>query len=109
MKDNFFQNVYEVVELIPEGRWTSYGAIAHYLGARGSARMVGWAMNNAHGIPGLPAHRVLNRQGMLTGKHHFKPPESMQARLEMEGLSVKNDRIVNAKDSFWDPSMELEL
>jgi methylated-DNA-protein-cysteine methyltransferase-like protein len=109
VKDNFFQNVYEVVELIPEGRWTSYGAIAHYLGAKGSARMVGWAMNNAHGIPGLPAHRVLNRQGMLTGKHHFKPPESMQTRLEMEGLKVKNDRIVNADASFWDPAMELEI
>ena len=109
MKDNFFQNVYDVVQLIPEGRWTSYGAIAHYLGAKGSARMVGWAMNNAHGIPGLPAHRVLNREGMLTGKGHFKPPESMQARLEVEGLLVKNDRVVNATSSFWDPTVELEL
>ena len=109
MKDNFFQNVYDVVQLIPEGRWTSYGAIAHYLGAKGSARMVGWAMNNAHGIPGLPAHRVLNREGMLTGKGHFKPPESMQARLEVEGLHVKNDRVVNATSSFWDPTVELEL
>ena len=109
MKDNFFQNVYDVVQLIPEGRWTSYGAIAHYLGAKGSARMVGWAMNNAHGIPGLPAHRVLNREGMLTGKGHFRPPESMQARLEAEGLLVKNDRVVNATSSFWDPTVELEL
>ena len=109
MKDNFFQNVYDVVQLIPEGRWTSYGAIAHYLGAKGSARMVGWAMNNAHGIPGLPAHRVLNREGMLTGKGHFRPPESMQARLEVEGLLVKNDRVMNATSSFWDPTVELEL
>jgi methylated-DNA-protein-cysteine methyltransferase-like protein len=109
MKDNFFQNVYDVVQLIPKGRWTSYGAIAHYLGAKGSARMVGWAMNNAHGIPGLRAHRVLNREGMLTGKGHFRPPESMQARLEVEGLLVKNDRVMNAASSFWDPTVELEL
>jgi len=109
MKDNFFQNVYDVVQLIPEGRWTSYGAIAHYLGAKGSARMVGWAMNNAHGIAGLPAQRVLNRTGMLTGKIHFRPPESMQARLEMEGLNVENDEVVDAAHSFWDPSAELEL
>jgi len=107
MKSNFFDDVYEVVKLVPEGRWTSYGAIAHYLGTKGSARMVGWAMNNSHGIPDIPAHRVLNRNGSLTGKAHFTPPESMQQRLEMEGLKVMKDRVVNAEDSFWDPNKEL--
>lgn len=109
MKANFFHDVYEVVKLIPAGRWTSYGAIAHYLGAKGSARMVGWAMNNAHGMPDVPAQRVLNREGRLTGKAHFTPPEIMQQLLEQEGLIIKNDQVVRAKDSFWDPSVELEL
>ena len=81
MNSNFFEDVYEVVKLIPKGRWTSYGAIAHYLGTKGSARMVGWAMNSAHGLNDVPAHRVLNRNGVLTGKHHFIPPESMQEQL----------------------------
>ena len=107
MKANFFEDVYEVVKLIPAGCWTSYGAIAHYLGAKGSARMVGWAMNNSHGMPDVPAHRVLNRNGELTGKAHFIPPESMQQHLEKEGLSVKNDKILNASASFWDPGAEL--
>lgn len=107
MKENFFNDVYEVVKLVPKGRWTSYGGIAHYLGSKGSARMVGWAMNSAHGLSDVPAHRVLNRNGMLTGKNHFNPPEIMQKLLEEEGLSVKNDRVVNAAKSYWDPSQEL--
>ena len=107
MKTNFFQDVYEVVKLIPEGRWTSYGAIAHYLGAKSSARMVGWAMNNSHGLPDVPAHRVLNRNGELTGKAHFIPPESMEQHLLKEGLKVNNNKVVNSDKSFWDPSKEL--
>ncbi len=107
MKSNFFGDVYEVVKLIPPGRWTSYGAIAHYLGAKGSARMVGWAMNNAHGVPGVPAHRVLNRYGRLTGKAHFTPPSSMQEALEREGLTIIDDQIADGQKSFWDPSIEL--
>lgn len=107
MKSNFFNDVYEVVKLVPKGCWTSYGAIAHYLGAKGSARMVGWAMNSAHGFADVPAHRVLNRNGELSGKAHFTPPEIMQKRLEEEGLKVENDKIVNAHSSFWDPSSEL--
>ena len=109
MKENFFENVYEVVKLIPEGRWTSYGAIAHYLGTKGSARMVGWAMNSSHGQPDVPAQRVLNREGRLTGKHHFSPPGRMQELLEAEGLTVKNDQVENAQQSFWDPAIELSL
>ncbi|MCG8309743.1 MAG: MGMT family protein [Cytophagales bacterium] len=108
-KTNFFQDVYEVVKLIPEGRWTSYGAIAHYLGAKGSARMVGWAMNSSHGTTGIPAQRVLNREGRLTGKHHFNPPDRMQKLLEQEGLKIKDDMVVDAETSFWDPSKELEF
>ncbi len=103
--DNFFQNVYEVAKLIPKGRVTSYGAIANYLGVRSGARMVGWAM---HGCPrGVPAHRVVNSAGLLTGKHHFKPPVSMQKALEREGIKVKNDRVVDFDKVFWDPSREL--
>ncbi len=107
MNSNFFEDVYEVVKLIPAGRWTSYGAIANYLGTRGSARMVGWAMNSAHGLQDVPAHRVLNRSGILTGKHHFVPPESMQESLENEGLKVINDKIVNGSESYWNPNVEL--
>jgi methylated-DNA-protein-cysteine methyltransferase related protein len=105
--DNFFENVYEVVRLIPKGRITTYGAIAHYLGAKSSSRMVGWAMN---GCPkGVPAHRVVNRVGLLTGKHHFKTPSEMQHRLEKEGVKVKNDKVVNFDRHFWDPALELNL
>jgi methylated-DNA-protein-cysteine methyltransferase-like protein len=109
VKSNFFEDVYEVVKLIPEGRWTSYGAIAHYLGAKGSARMVGWAMNSSHGLHEVPAHRVLNRDGELSGKAHFMPPESMQRALEKGGLTIKNDKVVDSRSSFWDPSEELEM
>ena len=102
----FFENVYDVVRLVPEGRVTSYGAIAHYLGTRGSARMVGWAMNQAHGTD-VPAHRVVNRIGLLTGKHHFGPPDRMQQLLEEEGIVVNDDRVRDFKKLFWDPSVEL--
>ena len=102
---NFFADVYEVVRLIPKGRVTSYGAIGHYLGAKSSARMVGWAM---HGCPkGVPAHRVVNSAGLLTGKHHFKTPYTMQKLLEKEGIKVANNKIAEFKDIFWDPRKEL--
>ena len=109
MKENFFNDVYEVVRLIPAGRWTSYGAIAHYLGVKGSARMVGWAMNSSHGLKDIPAQRVLNREGRLTGKNHFSTPKRMQELLEREGLKIENDQIVKANASFWDPSTELAI
>src|SRR5574339_444806 len=105
--NNFFNDVYEVVKLIPWGRVTSYGAIAHYLGTRMSARMVGWAM---HGCPkDVPAHRVVNSQGLLTGKHHFKPPSRMASLLKKENVKVVNDKIQHFKDVFWNPSEELSL
>ncbi len=99
----FFQNVYEVVKLIPSGRVTSYGAIAQYLGAKRSARMVGYAMNAAHTLPGVPAQRVVNRNGLLTGKHHFESPDAMQKLLESEGVKVENDQVKDFKKLFWDP------
>ena len=106
-KYNFFQNVYEVAKLIPEGRVTSYGAIAAYLGAKSSARMVGWAMNGAGSDPEVPAHRVVNHQGLLTGKHHFGNPGKMQQLLENEGVEVVDDKVVEFKNRFWDPMKEL--
>ncbi len=107
MKKNFFEDVYEVVKLIPRGRVTSYGAIAHYLGSKGSARMVGWAMNSSHNMKDVPAHRVLNRNGVLTGKIHFKDESEMQRLLEAEGVKIKDDKVVNLKKHFWDPTEEL--
>jgi methylated-DNA-protein-cysteine methyltransferase related protein len=102
---NFFDDVYDVVRLVPKGRVTSYGAIAHYLGLKSSARMVGWAM---YGCPkGVPAHRVVNSSGLLTGKHHFKPPSAMQERLKKEGVVVVKDKVRDFKEVFWDPSREL--
>lgn len=106
-KGSFFEDVFEVAKLIPKGRVTSYGAIANYLGTKGSARMVGWAMNQAHSDPAIPAHRVVNRSGLLTGKHHFNPPSSMQEKLEAEGVKVIEDQIQDFKSKFWDPSLEL--
>lgn len=106
-KENFFENVYEVVRLIPEGRVTSYGAIASYLGSKGSARMVGWALIASQPFTKVPAHRVVNRVGMLTGKQHFEAGNAMQERLEKEGVKVENDQVVNFKELFWDPSKEL--
>jgi methylated-DNA-protein-cysteine methyltransferase-like protein len=102
---NFFADVYEVVRLVPKGRVTSYGAIGHYLGAKSSARMVGWAM---HACPkGVPAHRVVNSSGLLTGKHHFKTPLAMQKLLEKEGIHVVNNRVKGYSEVFWNPSKEL--
>ena len=109
MKESFFELVYEVVKLIPEGRATSYGAIANYLGTGRSARMVGWAMNASHNLPEVPAHRVVNRIGVLSGKNHFKDPDEMQSKLEAEGVEVIDDQIKNFDNVFWDPAKELEL
>jgi methylated-DNA-protein-cysteine methyltransferase-like protein len=106
-KRNFFEDVFEVVMLVPKGRVTSYGAIARYLGTGMSARMVGWAMNAAHTEKDIPAHRVINSQGLLTGKHHFKTPKAMQRALEKEGTKVKKDKVVDFKERFWDPAKEL--
>lgn len=106
---NFFDLVYQVARLIPKGRVTSYGAIAKYLGAARSARMVGWAMNSVptHDST-IPAHRVVNRNGLLSGQHHFQG-ESMESRLKKEGVKVKENQIQNFKKVFWDPAMELKL
>jgi methylated-DNA-protein-cysteine methyltransferase-like protein len=104
---NFFEDVYAVVRLIPKGKVTNYGSIASYLGSKISSRMVGWAMNAAHTDKSIPAHRVVNRIGLLTGKHHFNPPESMQKKLEKEGLTVVKDRIQNFDSVYWDPAKEL--
>lgn len=107
---SFFDQVYQVVRLIPYGRVSSYGAIASYLGTKGSARMVGYAMNSSHtAVPGVPAHRVLNRTGLLTGKFHFGTPNMMQQLLENEGVEIVNDSVKNFKSIFWDPAIELEL
>ncbi|MDR3134291.1 MAG: MGMT family protein [Prevotellaceae bacterium] len=109
MKDiSFFEQVWEVVKLIPPGRVTSYGAIARALGSAQSSRMVGWAMNAAHGQSGIPAHRVVNRNGLLTGKMHFGSPQEMQRRLQAEGIKVKKDKIVDFEKRFWNPLKELE-
>lgn len=108
-KKDFFNDVYDVVRLIPRGRVTSYGAIARYLGATRSSRMVGWAMNASHHLPDVPAHRVVNRNGVLTGKHHFSEPDQMQQLLEEEGILVQNDQLLEFKALFWDPSEELML
>jgi methylated-DNA-protein-cysteine methyltransferase related protein len=106
--DSFFERVYEVARLVPYGRVTSYGAIAAYLGTRMSARMVGWAMNKCHVHPfPVPAHRVVNRNGLLTGKHHFGGPDVMKQLLESEGVEISDDQIVNFKKLFWDPAKEL--
>ncbi|WP_010518124.1 MGMT family protein [Croceivirga radicis] len=104
---SFFDKVYEVARLIPYGRVTSYGAIAKYLGAARSARMVGWAMNNSHGKD-VPAHRVVNRVGVLTGKHHFEGTNLMQQLLENEGVKVRDNQVVDFKTLFWDPMAELK-
>ena len=106
-KHSFFEDVYAVVRLIPAGRVTSYGAIANYLGVARSARMVGWAMNAAHALPDVPAHRVVNRQGLLTGKFHFEHPDKMQELLEAEGVIVQRDKVVGFDERFWNPMKEL--
>lgn len=105
--ERFFEDVFAVVRLIPRGRVTTYGAIASYLGAKSSSRMVGWAM---HGCPAdVPAHRVVNRMGLLTGKHHFTPPEAMEQRLRKEGVDVEKDQVKDFQRVFWDPARELTL
>lgn len=105
---SFFKKVYEVVKQVPHGRVTSYGAIAAYLGSKGSARMVGWAMNASHTAgENIPAHRVVNRKGLLTGKHHFGNPFIMQQLLESEGIRVNDDQVTDWQKHFWDPAREL--
>ncbi len=107
---SFFQDVYDVARQIPKGRVTSYGAIAAFLGSRLSARMVGWAMNGAHSAkPKVPAQRVVNRNGILTGKHHFATETLMEELLKKDGVEVKDDTVVDFKKRFWDPAEELEL
>lgn len=108
--DSFFEQVYAVVRLIPKGRVTSYGAIANYLGTAKSSRMVGWAMNGSHTIrPKVPAHRVVNRNGLLTGKHHFANENLMQELLEKEKIKIKKDQVQDFKKHFWDPAVEISL
>lgn len=109
LQDNFFSQVYQVVRLIPKGRVTSYGAIAAYLGTKGSARMVGWAMNAAHQHPDIPAHRVVNKVGLLTGKHHFPSADAMEKLLKNEGIEVSQDQILNFEKIFWDPNEHLSI
>ena len=106
-KENFFENVFEVVRQVPRGRVTTYGAIASFLGMTRSARMVGWAMNASHTQPDVPAHRVVNRTGLLTGKHHFSHPTAMEDALRAEGVRVEEDRVCNFSELFWDPGAEL--
>ena len=108
-KNDFFDKVYNVVRQIPEGKVTSYGAIANYLGVKKSARLVGWAMNASHGDNSIPAHRVVNRIGLLTGKHHFGGTKIMQQLLENEGIIIKENKIINLELHFWDPRNELPV
>ena len=104
---DFFERVYQVVRQVPYGRVTSYGAIARYLGTGRSARVVGWAMNQSHGMEDVPAHRVVNRSGLLTGKHHFDGTRLMQQLLESEGIRVSDNQIADFQRHFWDPNLEL--
>jgi methylated-DNA-protein-cysteine methyltransferase-like protein len=107
-RDDFFNLVYEITRMIPSGRVTSYGAIAKYLGTARSARMVGWALNKSRFTEDfIPAHRVVNRNGMLTGKHHFGGSKVMQELLESEGIRIVDEKVVDFKEIFWDPSKEL--
>ncbi|WP_111670801.1 MGMT family protein [Algoriphagus litoralis] len=108
-KVNYFDLVYQVVREVPRGRVTTYGAIAHYLGLKSGARMVGYAMNAAHSMADVPAQRVVNRQGLLTGKHHFENPNRMQELLEEDGVQVKNDQVQNFETVFWNPEKELGI
>lgn len=109
-ENSFFLQVYDVARLVPRGRVTSYGAIAAYLGTKMSARMVGWAMNAAWGLkPAIPAHRVVNRNGMLSGKMHFPTPTRMEELLKKEKIRVENDQVLDFREIFWDPALELAL
>ena len=110
MEKDFFKLVYEVVKLVPEGRVTSYGAIANYLGSKSSSRVVGYAMNASHKIkPKVPAHRVVNRIGLLSGKQHFETPFQMEELLTKEKIIIKNDKVIDFKNIFWDPQKELKF
>lgn len=109
-KESIYDAIYDVVRAVPKGRVTSYGAVAAAIGAKSGARVVGYAMNLCHGIkPKVPAHRVLNRNGLLTGKHHFNPPGKMQELLEKEGIKVVDDKVVDFDKKFWDPMKELAM
>ena len=109
-KESIYNAIFDLVRCIPKGRVSSYGAIAAAIGAASGARMVGYAMNNCAGVkPKVPAHRVVNRNGLLTGKHHFSPPEKMQQLLEKEGVKVKEDKVIDFDTKFWDPLKELSL
>ncbi len=109
-RNGFFSDVFDVVRLVPEGRVTTYGAIAAYLGTRLSARMVGWAMNASHAVqPPVPAQRVVNRNGMLSGRMHFETPSEMQELLEKEGVNVKDNMVLDFERLFWDPTIEMTL
>jgi methylated-DNA-protein-cysteine methyltransferase-like protein len=103
---SFFERVYQIARQIPAGRVTSYGAIAKAIGAAKSARMVGYAMNASHAMPDVPAHRVVNRNGLLTGKHHFQGTSLMQQLLENEGIEVENNQIIHFKKHFWEPDIQ---
>lgn len=107
-KESIYEAIYDVVRCVPKGRVTSYGAVAAAVGAKSGARLVGYAMNLSTNVkPKVPAHRVVNRNGMLSGKHHFSPPEKMQQLLEKEGVQVENDTVVDFERLFWDPMIEL--
>ncbi len=109
-KESIYNAIFDIVRSIPKGRVTNYGAVAAAIGAASGARMVGYAMNNCHGVkPKVPAHRVVNRNGLLTGKHHFSPPEQMQQLLEKEGIIVIDDKVQNFEIVFWDPIKELTI
>ncbi len=110
MEKDFFKMVYEVVKLVPKGRVTSYGAIANYLGSKSSSRVVGYAMNASHKIkPKVPAHRVVNKIGLLSGKQHFETPFQMEELLTKEKIIIKNDKVIDFKNIFWDPQKELKF
>ncbi|MFT5884286.1 MAG: methylated-DNA-protein-cysteine methyltransferase-like protein [Arcticibacterium sp.] len=107
MKENRFNDIYEIVKLIPKGRVSSYGLIAEYLGSKRGARLVGWAMNALQNQPDVPAHRVVNRNGLLSGKAAFNPPSVMQTRLESEGILIVDDQVQNFEKHLWNPNLEL--
>lgn len=108
--DSFFDRVYHVTRMIPPGRVTTYGTIARFIGAPQASRMVGWALNNCHILEEfVPAHRVVNRNGILTGKHHFRTVDLMQKLLENEGIEVEDDKIIHFERHFWDPSTHAEM
>ncbi len=110
VQKGIYDAIYDVVRAVPKGRVTSYGAVAASVGAASGARVVGYAMNMSFGVkPKVPAHRVVNRNGILTGKHHFSPPEKMQELLEKEGIKIADDKVVNFESLFWDPMKELEM